>query len=463
MNVVLIVSDTFRRDHLGCYGNKSIHTPNLDRLAEESVVFDRAFCGSFPTLPCRAELFTGRFVFPYLNWGPLPAGEVLLSETFARGGYTCTMVTDNLPLTRSGYGYDRGFHTRLHVRGQWYDNYRGADAPFVWPCPAEKLQDGPDGRIQQYLRNAAAREVEEDWFAPQVVDESIRWLERHHNGGPFFLYVDLFDPHEPWDPPREYVDLYDPDGTGDDVVYPSSGSAAVYPPEDLRRIRALYSGEVTMVDRWTGKLLDALRSLGREGDTTVAFLSDHGILLGERGLIGKMGKSKAVIGWPTYPEVSRVPLMIRVPGAAPGRSGAFVHPGDLAPTLLDIAGLKIPTTMGASSLVPLLRGEIPAVRDVAVSSWSLRGWSAHRPSVVRSDEWALYYWRAGIRPQLFHLPSDPNEETDVYGANRREAAELHSRYVGFLRRHNAPMGNLLPRAYLGAAGKRDSRLSLNLR
>ncbi|HEU4754450.1 MAG TPA: sulfatase-like hydrolase/transferase, partial [Armatimonadota bacterium] len=100
MNAIVIISDTFRRDHVGAYGNQEIRTPNLDRLAQESIVFDRAYCCSFPTIVCRAEMFTGKFVFPYLEWGPLPQKEVLLSQTLDRAGYTCTMVTDNLPLCR---------------------------------------------------------------------------------------------------------------------------------------------------------------------------------------------------------------------------------------------------------------------------------------------------------------------------------------------------------------------------
>lgn len=449
MNVLLIISDTLRRDYLGFYGAAGMHTPNLDRLAGESLVFDRAYSGSYPTLPCRAEMFTGRFVFPYLNWGPLPPRDPLLSESFAAANYTCTMVTDNLPLCRPGYGYERGFHSRIRVRGQWYDDFQPESAPFEWPCSPEKLQDSADGRVKQYLRNTSIRRGEEDCFAPQVCREAIHWLEANHDRGRFFLYVDLFDPHEPWDPPRHYVDLYDPDGDGEDVIYPANGPADRYSPADLRRMRALYAGEVSMVDRWVGKLLDALDRLGRREDTVVVFLSDHGILLGERGLLGKMDrKSKNLKGWPTYCEIARVPLLFRVPGLPPGRRSAFAHPGDVAPTLLELAGVPIPATMNTTSLAPVLRGEQGRVRDLAVSSWSLRGWSAHRPSVVRTDEWALVFWRSGVTPELYHLPSDPNETCNVFAQHRAAAREVHEKYVEFLRAHATPAGNFWPRRWL---------------
>src|SRR4051794_19520514 len=105
-NLIILVSDTFRRDHLGCYGAAAPRTPHLDRLAEESVVFDDAYACSFPPLPCRAELFTGKFVFPWLRWGPFPQQETHLAERLRDAGYTTAFVADNLPMTQPGYGYD---------------------------------------------------------------------------------------------------------------------------------------------------------------------------------------------------------------------------------------------------------------------------------------------------------------------------------------------------------------------
>jgi len=282
-----------------------------------------------------------------------------------------------------------------------------------------------------------------------VVREAIHWLENNHSRSPFFLYVDIFDPHEPWDPPREYVEEYDPGGTGEDVIYPIYGPSAIYPPEDLARIRALYAGEVTLMDRWLGRLLEAVDTLGRREDTAVAFLSDHGIFLGERGLIGKMGKKgKDVRGWPTYPEVSAIPFLLRAPGVAPHRSNALVHPGDVTPTLLDLAGVALPATMNTRSLLPLLRGEQATVGEVAVSSWSLGAWSTQRPSVLRTEEWAMVFWRSGIRPELYHRASDPGETQDVAAKHPGVLRELHRKYREFLRSHDAPLKHWLPRSLL---------------
>jgi arylsulfatase A-like enzyme len=444
-NLILVICDTFRRDHLGCYGNPTVRTPNLDRLAEEAVVFDRAYSGSFPTLPCRAELFTGRFVFPYLNWGPLPAGEVVLSETLAAAGFTTCMVTDNFPLSKLDYGYDRGFHNRIRIRGQWYDNYQ----PLPDGQAAAAVVDGrTDARVAQYHANVAGRRTEEDYFAPRVFSAATRWLEENAKRSRFFLYVDGFDAHEPWDPPSHYEKSYEPDYDGERLIYPTYGSASRYSEAELRHMRALYAGEVTMVDTWLGKFLAAVDALGLRDDTALVFLSDHGIFLGERGLLGKMGgKRESLKGWPLYREVSRIPMMFRVPGLPPGRRACFTHPGDVMPTLLELAGVPAPPTVRARSLGPVLRGQAGGVRDHAVSSWSLRGLSKYRPSTIRTDEWTLCFWRSGVPAELYHRPSDPAESLNVIDRNPGAAADLHRIYTRFLREQETPPANYWPRHF----------------
>ena len=104
MNVVLIVSDTFRRDHVGCYGNQWIRTPHLDRFAQGTVIFDNAFAASFPTVPARADLMTGRHTFSYLGWSPLPRTETTLAGLMTNAGYRTFGVADTPFVMRHGYG-----------------------------------------------------------------------------------------------------------------------------------------------------------------------------------------------------------------------------------------------------------------------------------------------------------------------------------------------------------------------
>jgi arylsulfatase A-like enzyme len=245
------------------------------------------------------------------------------------------------------------------------------------------------------------------------------------------------------------VDRYDPGYEGEKLFYPRYTSADFYTERERRHMRALYAAEVTMVDHWLGYLLGCLDAMDLSQETVVIFLSDHGIFLGERGLVGKAGRRHtALLGWPLYHEVTAVPFMIRLPGVSPGRCGALVHPGDLMPTILDLAGAPRPSRVQAASLLPLLLGDAGRVRDCGVSSWGLKGWSAYRPSTVWTDEWSLVYWRAGIEPELYHLPTDPGQRQNVYREHRGAAREVHRQYVDLLQRLDTPVANYWPRRML---------------
>lgn len=441
-NVIVLMCDTFRRDHAGFYGPSPARTPHLDRLAAESVIFEDAYACSFPTLPCRVELFTGKFVFPAVRWGPFPAGETTLAERLRDARLHTALVADNLPVMRPNSGYDRGFETRIHIRGQWYDPWAEEPAAPLLPAPEELL--GEPERVRQYLRNVHDRRGEEDYFAPRVMRSAADWLERFGRRGPFFLYIDCFDPHEPWDPPAEYVDPAV--AAGARVIYPHLGRADRYSDAELAAIRELYAGEVRMVDRWIGHLWSAIDALGLRENTALLFLSDHGIFLGEHGMIGKAGKGlKDVDGWPPYHEVGQVPMLLRAPGLAPGRVGGFVHPGDVMPTVMELAGLPVPPGVTAASLLPLARGEVARLREVAVTSWSYRGWRPHHPTCIRNGEWSMIWWRSGIRPRLHHLPTDPEETRDVFAEHRDVARQLHGELIAFLKRQVCPPRNYWPR------------------
>ena len=117
MNIILIVSDTFRRDHLGCYGNTWIRTPHLDRFAHQSLLFDRHYANSFPTVPARADLVTGRYTYTYHGWEGLFPEETTLAQAQAKNGYLTTVVADTPLLVQEAYNYDRGFQDMIYLRG----------------------------------------------------------------------------------------------------------------------------------------------------------------------------------------------------------------------------------------------------------------------------------------------------------------------------------------------------------
>ena len=458
MNFIVIVSDTFRRDHLGCYGNTWISTPNLDRFAAESIVFERAYAASFPTVPNRRDLLTGRYTFTYSQWAPLPPEEVVLAEELGKAGYTSMMILDTPHITENGYYFDRGFTGWEWIRGQETDRWQTAPAYPDLPGDRSKYRS-PDkiGRVHQ--RNVHWRRYEEDTFVARTMTEACLWLERNyrqHEG--FFLYVDTFDPHEPWDAPEWYLKRYaDPNFQGEVVNYPIYGATDYLTETELRHCRALYAAELTLVDRWVGHLLQRIEDMGLLEDTVVAFTTDHGFYHGEHHLIGKSfirpEESHYV---PLYEEVAHIPLIVHYPGAAPRRETALVQPVDLMPTLLELAGAPRPDTVQGVSLARLLRGEPMQTRDLAVTSPTIihRGLGGCRATVT-TDEWAFICAPSiqgadevvdravdghakrerlalVVASELYHLPTDPQQEHDVIAQHPEVAAALRARYVALL-------------------------------
>ena len=124
MNIIVVVSDTFRRDHLPCYADTDVITPNLNRFAETALIFEDCYAGSFPTVPARADLMTGRYTFTYLPWAPLPQSELTLADVISSAGYNTAAIADTPFLARRGYGQERGFKEFVYIRGQLHGTER---------------------------------------------------------------------------------------------------------------------------------------------------------------------------------------------------------------------------------------------------------------------------------------------------------------------------------------------------
>ena len=458
-NVVLIVCDTFRRDHLGAYGNPRIRTPNLDRFAAQSAIFDHHLVGSFPTMPARADILTGRFSYTFMGWEPLPAGLGTLPGALSAAGFLTMGVVDTPFFIRGGYGYDRGFDDFIWVRGQGDDTrpHERADARLTWRSEADRL----------VARTMTAAET---------------WLERHYRER-FFLYVDSWDPHEPWDAPEYYAALYEP-GYDGRQLYPTYGKwrESGLTEDDVATAHATYCGEVTMVDRWVGRLLDKLDVLGIADETVVLFTSDHGFFFGEHGYFGKAewfhdpgAKVTAdadvpewlpeswllTVGWsPLYQELTRIPLLVRGPRIAPSWKRAVTSAPDLAPTILELVGLDVPEEMDGRSFRGVLEGGPDEHRPFVVSSWPLyfaegemttavdsrpRRIASYMPLTVTTPTRSLILGGATEPPELYDLERDPGEETNVWAEYADEGVMLAEDAVAFLEACATPERFLEPR------------------
>jgi len=449
MKVVYIMADTFRRDHLGAYGNAWIRTPNLDRLAAQSAVFENAYIGSFPTVPNRRDTLLGRgdLGLPFNRWKRIEREEVTLPERLAEKGIPSMWVGDTQNNVTRGINVNKGFAAWALNRGQEADPcWLDASVPLEYPVPPHLIRY-TERVWHQVLVNRAHREVETDWFAPGTYTLAMRWLERNYKRESFFLWVDTFDPHEPWDPPQHYTDLYDPGFQGRRFDAPTYGKRARMgiTKKELANIRARYAGEVTMVDTWVGQFLALMGRLGILDETLVVFTSDHGTMLdgpGDNGLICKPNTVGAdgmcmsagrpmtppVRYLPIYRNVARVPLFIRLPGGTERRRmRQIVQPWDMTATLLDAFGLAKPPEVIGESLLEVLRGRRRKIRDTAVCG-------TNTLAQAMTERWIYSVWRGGLRsPSLLDLREDPEARRDVLDGHRAVARRLHARIEAFMR------------------------------
>ena len=438
MNVVIVCSDTFRYDHLGFVGRQLVATPNLDRLARESASFaDFRLC-SFPTLVNRIEVFSGRCAFPLVDWGPLPYQYPVLAEVFKHHGFVSGLFGDNPHLMKPGFGFGRGFDVVKEVPGQMHSRFRPSSEQMIdLPCPAEKLDPSPD-RLDRYRRNAYWYRQRGTNTTETLFQEVMGWL----SAAPprFFLWVDAFDPHEPWDAPQQYLERYPWDENGDVLFWPRSGKASVYSGADLTNMRSLYKAEVSQIDYWMGELLNRLHELHLIEKTAVIFCSDHGFLLGELGLIGKLLGRNSSHRKRIGEYLGHLPLLIRHPeGMAAGQTiSGLCQPQDLFATALDFAGIPAVPWAQGHSLVPRLRGGQSPQRFAVSGSFPRRG-DGNRQTVWTREWCFIYSPLDGLAgSELFHRATDPNLDRNVITRHPAVAEEHFAHLTSWLEGLHVP-------------------------
>lgn len=460
MNFIVVISDTLRRDFLGCYGNEWISTPNIDRFAGKCQIFDHGYSGSFPTVPHRRDVMTGRYTFTYTGWAPMTPDEPVMAELFSRADYITMMITDCPHILENGYYFDKGFDGWEWIRGQETDRWMTSPYKTCSPCNEKKIRL-PVRLNRRHRRNTTRWRYEEDRFVARTMSEACRWLE-DNRAQPFFLYVDTFDPHEPWDAPQWYVDMYSPGYKGEVVDYPQYSYTDFLTAGELKHSRMLYAAEVTLVDRWVGRLFQKIEDLGLFDDTMIVFTSDHGFLLGEHDIIGKSliscGHKVMRFSYiPLYSEISRVPWIVYTPGIKPGRKDAIVQAPDIMATFADFARIERPQEMNGKSFRRVLEGKTKNHRPVAVSSPAIQdGGKGNTQPTVTDGCWAYYpVGKAGESalartidkavdgfekekfereyvPLLFDRKNDPREKNNVISKYPAKAEELHGQFIKML-------------------------------
>ena len=357
--------------------------------------------------------------------------------------------------------YDRGFQTFFTIQGQ----------------------EGSPTRVQQRGHHES-RDVkawwrmESDRNTPQTITKAMEWLELHYKED-FFLYVDTWDPHEPWDAPPYYTELYMPDYDGDVVqpVYAHWQDAPGLTEKKVKKAHATYCGEITMVDTWIGYLLRKVENMGLKEKTAVIFTSDHGFYFGEHGgLFGKLTFAKRPDGtlyqhgdpdqaWthsPLYKELVTLPLLIHVPGIEAGEYQGLSSAIDVMPTVLELFGQEVPAWMEGGSLLSSMRDKSARGREYVVSTIPFANVGEEVRSVdnvsrplmvppvttVTAPDWSLLFSLEPGMSELFHLASDPGQQNNVIHEKPDVAKELHQYLVKFMRDTNVASALIRPREEL---------------
>jgi len=362
-------------------------------------------------------------------------------------------------------GFWRPFQHFHFLRGHEGDKplARGPITPVISDRRKTRVEFGNYGQYPTlsdiHAHTNFRQRYEDESHIALLADVACRWVEDNYRSGPFFLWLDCFDVHEPWWPPEYLWRMYDPDYEGEPMVHPNYHSAEVYSPAELRNMQARYAAMCTLVSKHLGRVLRVIEDSGLLENTIVCFLSDHGIYLGERGLTGKsLIHAEAFDCFPFHLELARmcwsmyIPPSLGLKSAGGRRYRQVVQAPDLMPTLLDLCGIPLPegVKVEGSSLVPLLRGETSeGPREVSITTWTLKthhglGVLRCRRPTVTDGEWMLLLSEPPDPgpPKLYHIAEDGGEECNVFSEHREIAQHLHRRMIEWLRDHGADASTL---------------------
>lgn len=464
-NVLYIMCDQLRWDHLGCNGHPFLRTPNIDALAARGVNFTQAYVQSGICGPSRMSAYTGRYVSSHgatHNRVPLSVGEVTLGWHLRESGRTLALAgkTHMLPdargmkrllldgqdelavLLREGWFTLVDRHDGHHAEtGSAYADWlraKGYDSADPWTDYVIAVTDESGATRNGWkMRHARlpARVREEHSETAYTTERAIAFMEAQGEA-PWVLHLSYVKPHWPYIAPAPYHAMYAPDQClpvardpaerGNDAhpilrEFQNEEVARSFQNDDcIATVRPAYQGLIAQLDHHLGRVWETLERLGRWDDTLVVFTSDHGDYLGDHWL----GEKELF-----HDCIQRVPMLVFDPSREAGATRGsvdhrFVEAIDVVPTILDGIGLDAAEhVVEGRSLLPLTRGQAPPWRDAVFSEldWTFRGarrrlglpTGNHHAWMVRTARWKYVHWTDGFRPMLFDLAADPQEFRDL--------------------------------------------------
>ena len=472
-HIIFIITDQQRADTIGAWGHAHMHTPAMDRIAADGLSFRQAFCPGATCVASRAAIFTGMYphttgVYSFNAW----AAHRNWVQDLADAGYWCVNIGK---MHMTPWREPAGFHERIVVENPTNKALAGGGADDDWgrfltqhgqTRPNDRNQTDPDWKAKH---QGVPWHLEERFHSDVFIgDSALAWIRNHRGEGPLFLQIGFTGPHEPWDPLPRHLDLYR------DVEVPPAvwreGELDDKPPQhaahkrthaetahesvidlegataaEIAEMRRHYYAKITTVDEKLGQVLDALDERGWLEDSLLVLCSDHGELLGDHNLAYK---------WLMYDAITHVPLIVRDTrgGGAPRRAGEEV--GDLAslidlgPSILEAAGVEVPSYLEGRSLLGYLDGADVEPRELVFSEDNYL-------VMMRSATHKLVYYIGQEEGELYDLRDDPRELHNLWSVQAHRA------------RREALTGRLLQwftaSTYYNAGYRRERSRSYNMR
>jgi arylsulfatase A-like enzyme len=467
-NILFITADGMRYDALRCNGNALAQSPRLDALAREGVRFTRAYCSQPICMPCRSSIMTGQYPSVHGVWQNgvpldenLPNLPTLLGElgydTSCYGKFHFKPWLDGLDPNESGhhreydgdgpyYGFNRARVTDHSDEDRYFD-WVNQHHPQHLELARNPRREAPSDATNAWKGTLPAEATKSRYTADLCIDD----MRHRDRDKPMFLWASFIDPHHPYNPPPPYCDMFDdadfpqpPDNAGPDASLPSwyhdwkrrlaehwgYTDAAT---RDWLRMRRMYQGKVAHVDDEIGRVLDALRDEGLWHNTLVVYMSDHGTMLGDYGLVQ--------VGEYSQECLVHVPMIIKPPTGLHASTDALASAIDVLPTMLDYAGGASPLGVQGHSLRGVIEGREVHVRDALMIE---QRWGQNPPegfTTLVTERYKLSAATNGIEGELYDLHNDPREVNNLFnhGHYREIQADLMHRLAVELQRQRNPL------------------------
>ena len=452
-NILWICSDQQRFDSLGCYGNPFVRTPNLDKLAQEGVLFEHAYSQSPVCTPSRASFLTGRYPRTTRcrqNGQAIPLDEVLVTKLLQDAGYVCGLA-GKLHLAPCNPRVCDGTEQRIDDGyDQFFWSHDPSDAWFThdyiqWLRDKGLHRASKPFQESEHVQVIPSEEHSQTTWCVERAMSFISGAERFNQ--PWLFSLNMFDPHHAFDPPIEALERYR--DVLEDIPLPNYvegeltnkpiwqqidhsgayGNRAGYPYSEMsdtdhRWIRAAYWAMIDVIDTQVGRLLNFLEEIGQRENTIIIFTSDHGEMLGDHGIYLK--------GPYFYEPAVRVPLIVSGPGMLNNgeRSEALVELVDLAPTLLEASNIEKHLGIQGQSLLPRLTGEKPIDthrEDVYCEYYNAMGWHREptaQATMVRSRQHKIVVAHGTGGGELYDLDLDPQETNNLWDSPNSLSVKL---------------------------------------